>query len=119
MRIALSVLLGLVTSVVSAQTVSSPITTPQKDAQSQIALQRGVDAAGGASAVAAADNCTAEGTLVSDADKVALKFVWKNSGEEFRYEIYRPTGTQVIVSNHNDPVWIHGARQTKLYYHSL
>jgi hypothetical protein len=93
--------------------------TPQKDPQATASMQRGFDALGGPTAVASADNCLAQGTLTRSTDKSSSNFVWKNSGEDFRYEVYSGTGLQIVVSNHSDPVWIHGKRQTKLFYHSI
>jgi hypothetical protein len=117
MRTVILVLFGLLASLAAAQTAS--IITAKKDTQSQVELQRAVDALGGASAIAATDNCLAQGNVFSSTSKSGTRFVWKNSGSAFRYELYLPAGLHVIVSNHDDPVWMRGAQQTRLFYHSL
>jgi len=99
----------------SAQNPSSV----QKDAAAVNTLQVAIQALGGNSAVLGINDSVITGTLTPTKGSwmQPATFVWKTSGQEFRYEMQFQSSTQVFASGHGRPVVSKKAGVKPLFYH--
>ncbi len=78
---------------------------PQRDPQAVAAINNALAALGGQGAIPQIRDCVARGsTRVPEGSPLANgNFIWKNAGEEFRYEYATSSAVEVFSSGHGRP----------------
>src|SRR5712692_89074 len=107
-----------ISAVVHAQQ-SPPPPPPVRDPAAVAAMQRALAALGGSGVLGQVSDCIAQGTIQVPPGSALTggNFVWKNAGEEFRYEYPTPFGTEVFTSGHGRPGISTSLKATALHGH--
>lgn len=81
---------------------NTPQPSPVRDPQALATIQGALNAMGGASAVAAIQDSTVQGTMTYDSNSnmPPASFIWQTSGVEFQHTVQNSNGTYTSLSGH-------------------
>lgn len=94
-------------------------TSPQRDPGAIAIVEKALAAMGGRDAIDQVADCVANGhsETFQGSGLVDGKFVWKNAGNEFRYENSGASGTHVLVSGHGNAIQIRAGASKPVHGH--
>jgi hypothetical protein len=120
LRRVLPVLL-LLCSVSSLKLSAQSASSVQKDVAAVDAVEGAIQALGGSDAVLAIKDSVITGTLTPTKGSWMQPgtFVWKTSGQEFRYEVQVSSNTQIFASGHGHPAVSKKSGVKPLFYHMV
>jgi len=111
----------LLCSVSSLKLSAQNANSVQKDAAAVNTLQVAIQALGGNTAVLGINDSVITGTLTptKGSRMQPATFVWKTSGQEFRYEMQFQSSTRVFASGHGRPAVSKKTGVKPLFYHMV